>query len=140
LVIPVPWMDATKNAPKHSHRIYCHSGAHTNRGGVGESEVWLPGTADLIIIPCFFQEEVVIFENKMLLKNFKKKQFAGNRTDKQLSAKVSRCFRLLRIHVIIRKLPMQHRCQSTLKDLKLNNILNTFLAVSKVEKLMKKTV
>ncbi|MGD9212311.1 MAG: hypothetical protein PVI90_16135 [Desulfobacteraceae bacterium] len=74
--------------------------------------------------------------NKMLRQHLKNTQRANECTDKQLAAKISRYFRLLRIHGIIRKLPKQNRYQLTLKGVRLTNILNAFLAAS-TEKLMK---
>jgi DNA-binding IclR family transcriptional regulator len=60
----------------------------------------------------------------------------ADKTDKQLSSKISRYFRLLRVHGIIKKLPKQNRYQLTIKGLRLTNILNAHLAAS-TEKLMK---
>lgn len=74
--------------------------------------------------------------NKMLRQHLSDTRFGSGRTDKQLSAKISRHLRLLRTHGIIRKLPNQNRYQLTLKGTKLTNILNAFLAAS-TEKLMK---
>ena len=74
--------------------------------------------------------------NKMLRQQLSDTPFGSGRTDKQLSAKISRHLRLLRAHGIIRKLPRQHRYQLTLKGVKLTNMLNAFLAAS-AEKLMK---
>jgi hypothetical protein len=58
------------------------------------------------------------------------------RTAKQLSAKMSRNLRLLRIHGIIRKLPKQNRYQMTLKGVRLTNAMNALLAAS-TENLLK---
>ena len=74
--------------------------------------------------------------NKMLRQQLLDTGFGTGRTDKQLSAKISRHLRLLRVHGIIRKLPKQNRYQLTLKGTKLTNILNAFLAAS-TEQLMK---
>ena len=68
--------------------------------------------------------------NKMLRQNLSDTAFGSGRTQKQLSAKISRHLRLLRAHGIIRKLPRQNRYQLTLKGVKLTNILNAFLAAS----------
>ena len=68
--------------------------------------------------------------NKMLRENLSDTNFGSGRTQKQLSAKISRHLRLLRAHGIIRKLPKQNRYQMTLKGVKLTNILNAFLAAS----------
>jgi hypothetical protein len=74
--------------------------------------------------------------NKMLRPQLSDTNFGSGRTDKQLSAKISRNLRLLRAHGIIRKLPKQNRYQLTLKGVKLTNILNAFLAAT-TENLMK---
>jgi hypothetical protein len=74
--------------------------------------------------------------NAMLRKHLAASPFAAGRTDRQLSAKISRQLRMLRAHGIIRKLPGQNRYQLTLKGVKLTNILNAFLAAS-IEKLLK---
>jgi hypothetical protein len=74
--------------------------------------------------------------NAMLRKHLAASPFAAGRTDRQLSAKISRQLRMLRAHGIIRKLPRQNRYQLTLKGVKLTNILNAFLAAS-TEKLLK---
>jgi hypothetical protein len=68
--------------------------------------------------------------NKMLRESLSGTNFGSGRTQKQLSAKISRHLRLLRAHGIIRKLPKQNRYQMTLKGVKLTNILNAFLAAS----------
>jgi hypothetical protein len=74
--------------------------------------------------------------NKMLRQHLTHTRMAKGCTDKQLATKITRCFRLLRAHGIIRKLPRQNRYQLTLKGVKLSNLLNAFLAAS-TEKLMK---
>lgn len=74
--------------------------------------------------------------NAVLRKHLATSPSAAGRTDRQLSAKISRQLRLLRAHGIIRKLPRQNRYQLTLKGVKLTNILNAFLAAS-TEKLLK---
>jgi len=74
--------------------------------------------------------------NKMLRQDLLDTRFGSGRTDKQLSAKISRHLRLLRAHGIIRKLPKQNRYQLAIKGIKLTNILNAFLSAS-TEKLMK---
>ncbi len=74
--------------------------------------------------------------NKALREQLKETDWGAKRTDKQLSARISRHFRLLRIHGIIRKLPNQHKYQMTLKGVKLCNALNAMLA-SSIENLMK---
>jgi hypothetical protein len=74
--------------------------------------------------------------NKMLRQTLANTPFGSTRTEKQLSAKISRHLRLLRAHGIIRKLPKQNRYQLTTKGIKLTNLLNAFLAAS-TEQLMK---
>lgn len=74
--------------------------------------------------------------NKMLRQKMVEQGLGADKTDRQLSSKISRYFRLLRVHGIIKKLPKQNRYQLTVKGLKLTNILNAFLAAS-TEKLMK---
>ena len=74
--------------------------------------------------------------NKMLREKLSGTAFSAHRTEKQLSAKISRHLRLLRAHGIIRKLPRQNRYQLTLKGIKLTNMLNAFLAAS-TENLLK---
>lgn len=74
--------------------------------------------------------------NKMLRHQLKGKQWAKGRTDKQLSARVSRHLALLRDHGIIRKIPKQHRYQLTEKGVKLMTALNSMLAAS-TEQLLK---
>jgi hypothetical protein len=76
------------------------------------------------------------FNNKMLRKRLSDKSFGSGRTDKQLSAKISRHMKLLRVHGIIRKLPRQNRYQVTIKGMKLANALSALLAAS-TENLLK---
>jgi len=76
------------------------------------------------------------FTNKMLRDRLSNTIFGSGRTDKQLSAKVSRHLKLLRVHGIIRKLPRQNRYQVTIKGMKLANTLSALLAAS-TENLMK---
>lgn len=76
------------------------------------------------------------FTNKMIRNLMSGTSFGKGRTDKQLSAKISRHFRLLRIHGIIRKLPKQNRYQVTLKGARLIKALNAILAAS-IENLLK---
>ena len=71
----------------------------------------------------------------MLRQALSETRFGSKRTEKQLSAKINRHLRLLRVHGIIRKLPKQNRYQLTLKGIKLTNLLNAFLAAS-TEQLM----
>jgi hypothetical protein len=74
--------------------------------------------------------------NKELRERLKKTNWGSKRTEKQLSARISRHFKLLRIHGIIRKLPNQHKYQMTLKGIKLCNALSAVLAAS-TENLLK---
>jgi hypothetical protein len=74
--------------------------------------------------------------NKMLRDRLSGTPFGCGRTDKQLSAKISRHLRLLRSHGIIRKLPKQNRYQVTLKGMRLTNSLSVLLAAS-IENLLK---
>jgi hypothetical protein len=74
--------------------------------------------------------------NKMLRERLSDTPFGSGRTDKQLSAKISRHLRLLRSHGIIRKLPRQNRYQVTTKGMRLANALNALLAAS-IENLLK---
>jgi len=76
--------------------------------------------------------------NKMLRETLSETSFGSGRTQKQLSAKISRYLRLLRAHGIIRKLPKQNRYQMTPKGVRLTKTLNAFLAAS-TEKLIKMT-
>jgi hypothetical protein len=74
--------------------------------------------------------------NKMLRERLSDTPFGSGRTDKQLSAKISRHLRLLRSHGIIRKIPRQNRYQVTTKGMRLTNALNALLAAS-IEDLLK---
>ncbi|WP_339138490.1 MAG: hypothetical protein WGN25_09375 [Candidatus Electrothrix sp. GW3-4] len=74
--------------------------------------------------------------NKMLRERLSSTPFGSSRTDKQLSAKISRHLRLLRSHGIIRKLPRQNRYQVTTRGMRLTNALNALLAAS-IENLLK---
>jgi len=76
------------------------------------------------------------FTNKMLRERLPGNSAGARQTDKQVSAKISRCLRLLRAHGLIRKLPRQNRYQVTTKGVKLTNVLNAFLAAS-TENLLK---
>jgi hypothetical protein len=68
--------------------------------------------------------------NTRLRETLSETTFGSGRTQKQLSAKISRHLRLLRAHGIIRKLPKQNRYQMTLKGVRLTKTLNAFLAAS----------
>ena len=74
--------------------------------------------------------------NKMLRERLSSTPFGSGRTDKQLSAEISRHPRLLRSHGIIRKLPRQNRYQVTAKGMRLTNTLNALPAAS-IENLLK---
>ena len=74
--------------------------------------------------------------NKMLRERLSDTFFSSGRTDKQLSAKISRHLRLLRVHGIIKKVPKQNRYQVTLKGMRLTNALSALLAAS-TENLLK---
>ena len=70
------------------------------------------------------------FSNKQLRKELAKTSFGSGRTDKQLSAKISRHLKLFRVHGIIRKLPRQNRYLLTIKGMKLGKTLSALLAAS----------
>ena len=74
--------------------------------------------------------------NKMLREYLSSTNFGKGLIERQLSAKISRHLRLLRVHGLIRKLPKQNRYQLTIKGVKLTNVLNAFLAAS-TEQLIK---
>ena len=74
--------------------------------------------------------------NMMLHEHLSGKSSRTQRTEKQLSAKISRHLRLLRAHGLIRKIPKQNRYQLTLKGTKLTNVVKAFLAAS-TENLLK---
>jgi hypothetical protein len=68
--------------------------------------------------------------NAALRKKLCSTPWGGGRTEKQLSARVSRHLRLLRDHGLIRKLPNRHRYQLTDKGRQLTTALNSMLATS----------
>ena len=68
--------------------------------------------------------------NAALRKKLCSTPWGAGRTEKQLSARVSRHFRLLRDHGLIRKLPNRHRYQLTDKGRQLTTALNSMLATS----------
>jgi len=74
--------------------------------------------------------------NKMLRQNVMGSSYSLRRTEKQLSAKISRHLQLLRAHGIIRKLPRQNRYQLTFKGMRLTTMLQAILAAS-AENLLK---
>ena len=74
--------------------------------------------------------------NQAIREELSSTDFGYRLTEKQLSSKISRYLKLLRVHGIIKKLPKQNRYQLTIKGVKLTNILNAFLA-SSAENLIK---
>ncbi len=76
------------------------------------------------------------FTNKMLRNHLSSVSFGLGRTDKQLSVKVSRHLKLLRVHGIIRKRPKQNKYQVTIKGMQLAKTLKALLAAS-TENLLK---
>ena len=68
--------------------------------------------------------------NKALQHKLWNTDYRSRRSQKQLSAKISRHFQLLRAHGIIKKLPNQNQYQLTAKGVSLTNILNAFLQAS----------
>ncbi len=74
--------------------------------------------------------------NKLLRQSLVNTDFGTGKTDKQLSGKISRQLKLLRIHGLIKKIPCQNRYQVTIKGVRLLTILNAFWAAS-IEDLMK---
>ena len=68
--------------------------------------------------------------NADLRKKLRATPWGAGRTDKQLSARVSRHLRLLRDHGLIRKLPSRHRYHLTDKGRQLTTALNAMLAAS----------
>ncbi len=68
--------------------------------------------------------------NNRLMNDLSSVSFGSGRTDKQLSAKVSRHLKSLRVHGIIRKPPRQDRYQVTIIGMQLAKALNALLAAS----------
>jgi len=68
--------------------------------------------------------------NKLLHQVLEKSPWANGLSGKKLSARISRHFRLLREHGLIKKLPKQHRYMLTDKGRKLTSALNQVLAVT----------
>jgi len=68
--------------------------------------------------------------NKQLRLALKDSAWAANKTDEQLSAKISRLLRLLRDHGLIRKLPNQRKYILTAKGRTLTTALSALLAAS----------
>lgn len=71
--------------------------------------------------------------NKELRKKLANKKFGKGKNEKQLSGKISRHFKLLRIHGIIKKIPKQHKYKVTQKGRKLLHCMNAILAASTEE-------
>ena len=68
--------------------------------------------------------------NAALRKKLASTPWGSGRTDKQLSARISRHLRLLRDHGIIRKVPNRHRYHLTDKGRQLTTALNAMLSAS----------
>jgi hypothetical protein len=68
--------------------------------------------------------------NAALRKKLSATAWGAHRTDKQLSARISRHFRLLRDHGLIRKLPKRHRYHLTDKGRQLTSALDAMLSAS----------
>jgi hypothetical protein len=68
--------------------------------------------------------------NAALRKKLRSTLWGAGRTDKQLSARVSRHLRLLRDHGLIRKVPNRHRYHLTDKGRQLTTALNAMLSAS----------
>lgn len=71
--------------------------------------------------------------NAALRKKLRATPWGAGRSDKQLSARVSRHLRLLRDHGLIRKLPNRHRYHLTAKGRQLTSALNAMLSASTEE-------
>jgi hypothetical protein len=91
---------------------------------------------EMLQIICSPEFRISGLTNKAIRLKASKTLFGSSKNDKQLSGKISRYFRLLRAHGIIRKLPRQNRYMLTGKGVQLTNMLNAFLAAS-TEELMK---
>ena len=92
---------------------------------------------DYQFLKCLADPSVEIngISNKELRAKLKDKSWGNGKTDKQLSAKVSRHFRLLRDHGLLRKQPGQHRYNLTQQGRKLILALTAIPACS-IEKLI----
>jgi len=77
--------------------------------------------------PCFTVSGI---SNVGLRKKLRGTFWGAGRTDKQLSARLSRHLRLLRDHGLIRKVPNRHRYHLTGKGQQLTSALNAMLAAS----------
>ena len=91
---------------------------------------------DMLQLICDPEYRISGITNKMIRQKSSNIEFGRGKRDKQLSSKISRYFRLLRAHGIIKKLPKQNRYMLTKRGGQLTNLLNAFLAAS-TEKLMK---
>lgn len=88
---------------------------------------------EMLQLICSSEFRISGLTNKAIRQKASETVLGSGKTDKQLSAKISRYFRLLRGHGIIRKLPKQNRYMLTTKGVQLTNILNAFLAASTEE-------
>ena len=95
---------------------------------LGKDRELLQAIAD----PCF---TVSGMTNAKLCDVLRTHSWAGNRTDKQLSARLSRHLRLLRDHGLIRKIPNRRRYLLTNKGHEITTALNAMLS-SSTQKLM----
>jgi len=77
--------------------------------------------------PCFTVSGIT---NASLREKLRTTSWGAGRTDKQLSARVSRHLRLLRDHGLIRKLPNRHRYHLTDKGRQLTTAINAMLSAS----------
>jgi len=68
--------------------------------------------------------------NAALREKLRRTPWGAGRTDKQLSARITRHLRLLRDHGLIRKIPNRRRYQLTHKGTQLTSALNALLAAS----------
>ncbi len=91
---------------------------------------------ELLLTLCDPAYMITGLSNKILRTELADTPFGAGRTDKQLSAKITRHLRLLRSHGIIRKLPKQNRYQVTVKGMRLTNALHALLSAS-TENLLK---
>ena len=85
------------------------------------------------VLRCFAVSGIT---NAALRKKLCKTSWGAGRTDRQLSARVSRHLRLLRDHGLIRKLPNRHRYHLTNNGRQLTTALHAMLSAS-TEQLLK---
>jgi hypothetical protein len=95
------------------------------------------GGKDRHLLQAISDEDFVVsgITNLALRRKLCNTPWGAGRTDKQLSARISRHLRLLRDHGLIRKLPNRRRYQLTRKGRQLTTALNAMLAAS-TEQLM----